>query len=108
MKVKISSPGEYDRHDKVVRFDAAVDRAPISVVIDDLALLTIAKALGNAATEPLTIYAIGGRLLEAVVADVVRTATQPQATYYVSYADVLRVTGMSGDGDRYVPKHWTG
>jgi len=104
MKVRITSPGEYDRHDADVRFIAVVDGRAVSVSITTYALFIIGEALEMPRAEPLVTYAASGRLLEAVVADVVGAAGAGQSTYLVSHDDVLRVTGSSGEGNAHVPK----
>ena len=67
MKVRITAPGEYDRQDAEVRFVATVDGRAISVSVTNYALFIIGEALEMERADPLTTYAAGGRLLEAVL-----------------------------------------
>jgi hypothetical protein len=106
MRVRITSPGEFDRHDAEVRFVAVVDGRAVGVSITAYALFILGEALEMPRAEPLVTYAASGRLLEAVVGDVVGTAGRGQSTYLVSHDDVLRVTGSSGQGNPHVPKRW--
>jgi hypothetical protein len=108
MKVRITSPGEYDRHDAEVRFVAVVDGRAVSVSITTYALFIIGEALEMPRAEPLVTYAASGRLLEAVVAQVVKAAGAGQSTYLVSHDDVLRLTGSSGKGHQDAPTRWQG
>ena len=108
MRIKITSPGEYDRHEDEVRFSAQADGRFIDVKITTYALFIIREALEMPAAEPLTIYAASGRLLEAVVKNVVQTTGELSPTYLVTHNDVLRVTGSSGEGNPHVPKIWKG
>jgi hypothetical protein len=106
MKVRIICPGEYDRYDEEVRFVADVGGRPASITISTYALFIIGEALEMPRAEPLVKYAASGRLLEAVVDEVVRAAGAGKSTYFVSHDDVLRVTGRSGEGSAHVPKRW--
>lgn len=81
MKVRITSPGEYDRHDAELRFIASVDGRDINVSITAYALFVISEALEMPRAEPLVTYAASGRLLETVVAKVFQTAGANQSTY---------------------------
>jgi len=106
MKIRVTSPGEYDRHEAEVRFIALVDGRSVSISITTYALFIIGEALEMPRAEPLIMYAASGRLLEAVVADVIRAAGRGQSTCLVSHDDVLRVTGKSSEGNPHVPKRW--
>lgn len=108
MKVKITNPGDFDRHDAEVRFIAVVDGRTVRVSITTYALFIIGEALEMPRAEPLITYAASGRLLEAVVAEVVEAAGPEQSSYLISHDDVLRVTGNSGKGNPHVPKRWLG
>lgn len=105
-KVRITSPGEYDRHDAEVRFVAVVDGRTVNVSITSYALFIVSEALGMSRSEPLVTYAASGRLLEAVIGEVIGAAGAGQSTYLVSHDDVLRVTGSSGEGHPDAPKRW--
>ena len=106
MKVRIVSPGEYDRHDDEVRFIVDVGSERVSVTITTYALFIIGEALGMPRSEPLTVYAASGQLLNLVVANVIESVGKLQPTYFVTDRDVLRVTGSQPDLP-HVPKLWT-
>jgi hypothetical protein len=105
LKVRIVSPGEYDRHDDEVRFIVDVGSKRISVTITAYALFVIGEALGMPRSEPLTIYAASGQLLNLVVANVIEFGESLQSTYLVTDRDVLRVTGSQPDLS-HVPMLW--
>lgn len=105
MNVRVVSPAEYDRHEGEVLFVASVDGQSISVTSTLSALGIVREALGIDSTDPLVIYAAGGKLLEVVVADIIRASGEKQLTYFMTHRDVLRVTGAL-NGLPHVPKSW--
>jgi hypothetical protein len=105
LKVRIVSTGEYDRHEDEVRFIVDVGNGRVSVTITTYALFIIGEALCMPRSEPLTIYAASGQLLNLVVSDVIETVGDLQPTYFVTHQDVLRVTGCEA-GLTHVPKRW--
>lgn len=105
MKVRITTPGEYDRHESEVRFRIKLGDATPSVSVTEYALYVACDALGAARSEPLVAYAVAGRMLEAVLADVVDTSGDAQPTYLITHVDILRITGHE-PGMPHVPKRW--
>ena len=109
MQVRVASPGEYDRHDDVLRFVATIDKRPISFMIDLGGLITLREALGLKGVEPIQIYHLGGRLLAKVVEQVfAQGGADPRQVYYIDYRAVLQVTGRNNEGDPNYPKRWLG
>ena len=109
-KIRVASPGEYDRHDNVVRFSAHVDGHSIGFVIDPFALFVMREALEIKTDDPLQVYQVGGRLLAHVIERLSNEEghLEPSKVYYLTHEIVLRVTGRSGDGNSFVPKKWVG
>ena len=105
MQIRIDGPGVYDRHENELGFVAVVDGKPISIKLILGALLVIREALGLATSDPIIVYATSGNLLKQVVLDVIKQAGESQQTYFISHADVLRVTGAEV-GMPHVPKPW--
>jgi hypothetical protein len=108
MKIRITSPADYDRHDAELRFVATINGRAASVTITRYALGIAGEALEALPADPLVAYAASGRLLEAVLADIVSAVGAEQSTYLIGHEDVLRVTGRSGEGHSHVPKRWRG
>ncbi|MXP44856.1 hypothetical protein [Allopontixanthobacter sediminis] len=104
MNVRIVSPGNFDRHEAQVRFVATVDKRPVHITITTYAIIIIGEALGMASGDRLVTYAASGRLLVAVVAEVIRAAVAPRDIYLVTKDDVLTVTGRSREGNDHAPK----
>ena len=105
MKVRIDGPGEFDRYEREVRFQALADGRNINVTITDGALFVMREALGIISSQPLVIYAASGQLLKMVVADIIEMAGELQNSYMIFHGDVLRVTGTEA-GLPHVPKPW--
>ena len=107
MKVRITSQGEFDRHDAEIRFVATADGRTVHITITTYALFIIGEALGMAPGDPRSIYAASGRLLEEVVASVIVAAVDQRQTYVVTHNDVLAVTGRANEGNPHVPRRWS-
>jgi hypothetical protein len=105
MRVKINTPCEFDRHEAEIRFEANADGRQIGVSATVLALAVIRDAKAIKSGDPKVIFAAGGDLLEAVVADVIQVSQEPMPSYLVTHVDVLRVTGNEL-GFPHVPKPW--
>ena len=105
MKVRIDGPGEYDRHDDEVRFVAFVERQRVDVSITTFALARIADARGQVPSQPLTMFAASGQLLNEILISAIQAAGELQSTYLLTHQDVLRVTGHE-EGLPHVPRPW--
>lgn len=107
MHIRVASPGEYDRHDNVVRFVASIDRMTVRFTITSYALFLMKEAQELDTLDPLQIYATSGRLLTDVVASVfIDRGSDFAGIHFIGQEDVLRVTGRSGEGHDHAPKRW--
>lgn len=107
MRIRITSPGEYDRHDQVVRFVATIDGRAVAFSIETWALSAMREAMELAATEPLQVYQLGGALLQRLVEFVyVEGGADSDRPYFVSVDAAYRVIGLAEEGHGVGLKKW--